>query len=144
MTGHQFEKSQAAEKSKSERAEKSFPCFFGADLRAHQMSADCAAGQVRAHIAEFRDRDQIQNIKLSGDRSPDRSRSEVKYFGREIKKPEHIEQTEQRVSHRLQRLSVPQSREHLPAENRQQEKHHHRDFKIVRAGRTDRGKIMET
>ena len=108
------------------------------------MPSDCAPGQVSAHIAEFCHRYQKQNVKLAGDDSGARSRREINNFGDEIEEPQHIEQTEQSISHRLQRLVVTQTREHLPGEHRQQKKEQGRDFEIVRSGRTDFGEVIET
>src|SRR5439155_5436098 len=55
-----------------------------------------------------------------------------------------IEQTEQRVSHRLQRLVMTQSRKHLSSEHRQQEKKQDGNFEIVGASRPDFGKVIKT
>ncbi len=56
-------------------------------------------------------------IKLTCDRAGARARRQVNNFGDEIEKPQHIEQAKQCVSHRLQRLVVPQPRKHLPRKN---------------------------
>ena len=101
VSRHQFKQEQTAKERKSERAEKSFPCLFRADMRRHQVTADRAAGQVSAHVAKFCDRDQVQDIKLPGHHSSARPRRQVKDFRREIEKPKNVEQAKQRVSHRL-------------------------------------------
>ncbi len=108
------------------------------------MPPDRAPGKIRAHIAELRDCDQIEAIKLSGHDSRARPRRQIENFGGEIEKPKHIKQPEQRVSHRLQRLVVSQSRKHLPREHRQQKKEQERHFEVVGTGRADGGKIMKT
>ena len=69
MTGHQLEQAPAREQRKDERPEKAFPGFLRADVRNHLMSPDQAAGQIRAHVAELGDRDQIENVELAGDRA---------------------------------------------------------------------------
>ena len=122
VTRHQLEQDETAQKSKGERAEKSFPRLLCANLRHHQMPANRAASQIRAHVAELRDRNQIETIKLPRYNSAARSRREIENFGGKIEKPEHVKQSEQRVSHRLQRFVVPQTGKHLPAKHRQQEK----------------------
>src|SRR6202011_4349956 len=111
---------------------KSFPRFFGADVRNHEMTSHRAAGQVRAHVAEFCHRDQVETVKLSGDRSGARARSEIKNFRVEIEEPENVEQTKQRIGHRLQRLVLAQSGKHLPRKHRQQKKKQDGDLEIVR------------
>src|SRR5204862_1635953 len=95
-------------------------------------------------IAELRDRDEVETIKLSADHAVARARSEIKDFGSEIEKPQHVKQPEQRVSHRLQRLIVSQSGKHLPGKHRQQKKEQQCHFEIVGAGRADGGAIMKT
>src|SRR5256885_16888185 len=122
MSRHQFVQGQTTSEGETERAEKSFPRFLGANVRTHQMPSDCAPGQVSAHIAEFCHRYQKQNVKLAGDDSGARSRSEIKNFGDEIEEPQHIEQNEQSISHSLQRHLVTQTTEHMPGDNRQQKK----------------------
>ena len=108
------------------------------------MLAERAPGQIRAHIAELRDRDEVETIKLSADHAAARARSEIQDFGGEIEEPQHVKQPEQRVSHRLQRLVVSQSREHLPREHGQQKKEQQCHFEVVGAGRPDRGEVMKT
>src|SRR2546428_12621879 len=131
MSRHELEQDQAAKERKPERTKEAFPGFFRADVRDHLVAADRAAGQIRAHVAELRHRDQIQDIKLSGYRTGARARREIKNFRREIEQPKHVKQTEERVSHRLQRLVVPQSLKHLSPEHGEQEKKQDPDFKIV-------------
>src|SRR5438045_9396464 len=108
------------------------------------MPADDAAGQISAHVAELRDRYQIETVKLSADHTAARSRSQIQNLSGEIEKPEDVKQTEQRVSHRLQRFVIAQAREHLPAKDRQQKKEQHRHFEVVGTGRADGRKIMKT
>ena len=86
------------------------------------MPADQAPGQIRAHVAEFGDGDQIQDIKLPTDDSARCAGRKIKNFRREIEKPKHVKQTEQRVSHRSQRFIMPQASEHLTSEHGQQKK----------------------
>ena len=123
----------AREKRKRKRTKKTFPRFFRADVRNQLMPADQTSGDVCAHVAEFRDRDQIQTIKLAGDYTGRGTRRDVNNFRDEIVEPKDIEQTEQRVSHRAQRFVIAQAVEHLPRENRQQKKEQDGDFKIVGA-----------
>src|SRR6476646_8773214 len=120
MARHEFVKSEAAKQRKDNSAEKTFPGFLRADVRHHQMPPNRAARQIRAHVREFGDGDQIQHVELTGELATARTRSEIHNFGDEIEKPKHVEQTEQCVSHRLQGLVVPQSRKHLPSKYRQE------------------------
>ena len=117
MARHEFEKCQAAKQRKDNRAEETFPGFFRADVRNHQMPPNHAAGQIRAHVREFGDRDQVQHIKLSGELAGAQARRQIHDLGDEIKKPKHIKQAEQGVSHRLQRLVIAQARKHLSSKN---------------------------
>jgi hypothetical protein len=66
MARHQFEQRQAAEQSKNNRAEETFPRLLPANVRDHQMPSDGTASQIGSHVGKFCDRDQIQDIKLSG------------------------------------------------------------------------------
>src|SRR6266436_6320642 len=131
MARHEFVKSEAAKQRKDNSAEKTFPCFLRADVRHHQMPPSHAARQIRTHVREFRDCDQIQYVELAGDLAAARARSEIHNFSDEIKKPKDVEQAEQGVSHRLQRLVIAQPCEHLPAEYRKQKKKQDCDFEIV-------------
>ena len=144
MAGHQFVKCQAAHQRENNRTKKTFPSLLPADVWHHEMPPDHAAGQVRAHVREFRDRDQIQHVELSRELVCARTRSEINDLGNEIEKPKHVQQTEQCIGHRLQRLIVPQTGEHLPSEHGQQKKEQDGYFEIVRACRSDFGKIIET
>ena len=94
MPGHQLEQHQTAQERKNKRAKKSFPGFFCADVRAHQMPTERTARQIRAHVAELRHRDQIQNVKLAGHDAIGRARRKIKDLGDEIEQPEHVKQTE--------------------------------------------------
>ena len=67
----------------------------------HQVSPDGAARQISAHIGKFGHRDQIQNIKLPCYSAGARAWRQINDLRDEIVKPEHVEQTKQRVSHRL-------------------------------------------
>src|SRR5262249_56515024 len=120
MSWHQFVKSQAAKQREDNRAEKTLPGFFPTDVGHHQMPSNYTPRQICAHVRELGDRDQVQHIELPGELSAARTRSEIHNLGDEIEKPKHIEQTEQRVSHSLQGLVVPQPRKHLSPEYRQQ------------------------
>src|ERR1700719_5224804 len=113
MPWHYFEQHQAAKERKNERSEKPFPRFLRADVGTHQVSTDCAAGQIGTHVAELGDRDQIQNVKLSRHDSVSPARSKIKDFRNEVEKPQDIKQPEYGVGHRLQRLVVAKPREHL-------------------------------
>src|SRR2546421_603088 len=53
------------------------------------------------------------------------------------------QQTEQCISHRLQRLIMPQPGKHLPSEHRQQKKEQDSDFEIIGACRSYFGKIIK-
>src|SRR6266704_6617759 len=108
------------------------------------MPANRAAGQIRAHVAEFCDRDQIQDIELSCEHATARARRKIDDLRDEIKKPKHVEQTEQGVSHRLQRFVMAQAREHLPRENRQQKKEQYRNFEVVGTRRPNLGEVIKT
>src|SRR5438270_6277285 len=144
MSGHQFKEGQATKKRQSQGAEKSLPRFIWADMRDHQVSPKRAACEIIAHVAEFGDRNQIKTIKLSGYDSRGRTRSEIKNFGGEIEKPQHVKQPEKCVSHRLQRLVLAKSGKHLARKNREQEEEQNRDFEIVRTSGTESGKIIKT
>src|SRR5207247_10562754 len=133
-----------AKQRKTERAEKSFPRFFRADLRNHEMPANRAAGQVCPHVAEFCDRNQIQDIELSCEHATARARRKIDDLRDEIKKPKHVEQTEQGVSHRLQRFVMAQAREHLSRENRQQKKEQHGNFEVVGTRRPNLAEVIKT
>src|SRR6476660_8975384 len=122
MARHEFVKREAAKQSQDNSAEKTFPGFLRADVRHHQMPPKRAARQIRAHIREFGDCDQIQYVELAGDLAAARARSEINNFSDEIKKPKDIEQAEQGVGHRLQRLVITQPCEHLSPEYRKQKK----------------------
>src|SRR5205807_1092935 len=95
MAGHQFVKCQAAHQRENNRTKKTFPSLLPADVWHHEMPPDHAAGQVRAHVREFRDRDQIQHVELSRELACARTRSEINNLGDEIVKPKHVQQTEQ-------------------------------------------------
>ena len=53
MPWHQFEQCQAAKQRKNKCAKETFPRFLAADVRDHQMPADRAAREIRAHVANF-------------------------------------------------------------------------------------------
>src|SRR6266540_6034805 len=144
MARHEFVKSQAAKQRKDNSAEKTFPGFLRTDVRHHQMPPNRAPRQIRPHVRKLRDRDQIQYIELAGELAAARTRSEIHNFGDEIVKPKHVEQTEQCVSHRLQRLVIPKPRKHLPSEYCQQKEKEDSDFEIVGACRSDFGEIIKT
>src|SRR5438309_5248449 len=108
------------------------------------MPPDRTAGQVRSHVCKFCDRDQIEDVKLSRELAAARTRGQINNFGDEIIKPKNIKQTEQRVSHRLQRFVMSQSRKHLSSENRQQEKKQDSNFEIVGTRGPDFGKVIKT
>ena len=95
------------------------------------MPPNRAARQIRTHVREFGDGDQIQHVELAGELAAARARSEIHNFSDEIEKPKDVEQAEQGVSHRLQRLVITQPCEHLPSEYRQQKKKQDSDFEIV-------------
>src|SRR5215475_9194418 len=118
MAGHEFVKSEAAKQREHNRAKKTFPRFLPADVRHHQMPPNHASCQIRAHVRELGDCDQIQDIELACEMAVARTRSEINNFGDEIEEPKHVEQTEQCVSHRLQWLVVPKPLKHLPSEYR--------------------------
>src|SRR5947208_11094629 len=96
MDGHQLEQHQTSEQRKTERAKESLPRFLGANVRNHEVTPDGAPGQIRAHVAEFCNRNQIEAVKLSGHQPSARSRSKIKNFRVEVEKPENVKQTEQR------------------------------------------------
>ena len=48
------------------------------------MPPNRAAGQIRAHVREFGDRDQIQYVELAGELPAARTRSEIHNFRDEI------------------------------------------------------------
>ena len=131
MARHEFVKSEAAKQRKDNSAEKTFPGFLRADVRHHQMPPSHAARQIRTHVRELGDGDQIQHVELAGDLAAARARSEIHNFSDEIKKPKDVEQAEQGVGHRLEGLVVPQPCKHLPSEYRQQKKKQDSDFEIV-------------
>src|SRR5215510_348602 len=137
MSRHEFVEGEAAKQREDNRAEKAFPRFLRTDVRHHQMPPNRAARQIRTHVRELRDRDQVQYVELPGELAAARTRSEIYNFGDEIEKPKHVEQTEQCVSHRLQGLIVPQSCKHLPPEYGQQKEKQDSDFEIVGACRSD-------
>src|SRR6266481_9334878 len=144
MARHEFVKRQAAKQRKDNGAEKTFPGFLRTDVWHHQMPPNRAPRQIRTHVRKLRDRDQIQYVELAGDLAAAGTRSEIHNFGDEIVKPKHVEQTKQRVSHRLQRLVVPKPRKHLPSEYRQQKEKEDRNFEIVGACGSDFGEIIKT
>src|SRR5207302_11439484 len=111
-----------AEKRKTERAEKTLPRFFRRDVRDERVSADEAAGDIRAHVAELRNHDQIEHIKMPGHVPGGVARKNIDDFRDEIEKPEHVEKSEGRVSHRLQRRIIARALEHLPREDNDQKK----------------------
>src|SRR6267378_422376 len=131
MARHEFVKPEAAKQRKDNSAEKTFPGFLRTDVRHHQMPPNRAASQIRTHVRELGDGDQIQHVELAGDLAAARTRSEIHNFSDEIKKPKHVQQTEQCVSHRLQGLVVSQPCKHLPSEYRQQKEKEDSDFEIV-------------
>src|SRR5258707_15420668 len=131
MARHEFVKCEAAKQRKGNSAEKTFPRFFRADVRHHQMPPNRAARQIRAHVREFGDGDQIQHVELAGELAAARTRSEINNFSDEIEKPKDVEQAEQGVGHRLQRLVITQPSEHLPPEYRKQKKKQDRNFEIL-------------
>src|SRR6266576_6586603 len=131
MARHEFVKSEAAKQRKDDSAEKTFPGFFRADVRHHQMPPSRAARQIGTHVREFGDGDQIQYVELTGDLAAAGARSEINNFGDEIEKPKDVEQAEQGVGHRLQGLVITQPCEHLSPEYRQQKKKQDCDFEIV-------------
>src|SRR5438093_13641889 len=108
------------------------------------MTPDRAAGQISAHVCKFCDRDQVQDVKLPSQLAAARTRSQINDLGDEVVKRKDIEQTEQRVSHRLQRLVMTQSRKHLSPEHRQQEKKQDGNFETVGASRPHLGKAIKT
>ena len=67
MARHEFVKSETAKQREDNSAEKTFPGFLRADVRHHQMPPNHAARQIRAHVREFGDGDQIQHVELAGD-----------------------------------------------------------------------------
>src|SRR4029077_18645646 len=144
MARYELVKPEAAKQRQDNSAEKTFPGFLRADVRHHQMPPKRAARQIRAHIREFGDCDQIQYVELAGDLAAARARSEIHNFSDKIKKPKDVEQAEQCVSHRLQRLVITQPCEHLSPEYRKQKKKQDCDFEIVRACRADFGEIIKT
>src|SRR6476646_5803294 len=131
MARHEFVKSEAAKQRKDNSAEKTFPGFLRANVRHHQMPPNRAARQIRAHVREFGDGDQIQHVELAGELAAARTRSEINNFSDEIEKPKNVEQAEQGVGHRLQRLVITQPSEHLPPEYRKQKKKQNCNFEIV-------------
>src|SRR6476620_6783120 len=98
MSWHEFVQREAAKQRKDNRAEKTFPRFLRADVRHHQMPSKRAARQIRAHIREFGDGDQIQYVELAGDLAAARARSEIHNFSDEIEKPQDVEQSKQCIS----------------------------------------------
>ena len=101
------------------------------------MASDRAACQIRTHVGKFRDGDQIQDVKLPRQMASARSRSQINNLGDEIIEPKNVKQTEQGVSHCLQRFVVTQPRKHLSSENRQQKKEQDGNFEIVGTSRPD-------
>src|SRR4029079_134428 len=144
MARHELVKPQTAKQSKDNSAEKNFPGFLRADVRHHQMPPNHAARQIGTHVREFGDGDHIQHVELAGDLAAAGAWSEINNFGNEIEKPKDVEQTEQGVGHRLQRLVITQPREHLPSEYRKQKKKQDCDFEIVGACRADFGEVIKT
>src|SRR6476469_8775854 len=144
MARHKFVKREAAKQRQDNSAEKTFPGFLRADVRHHQMPSKRAACQIRTHVREFGDGDQIQYVELAGDLAAARARSEIHNFSDEIKKPKNVEQAKQCVSHRLQRFVITQPCEHLSPEYRKQKKKQDCDFEIVRACWSDFGEVIKT
>ena len=58
------------------------------------MPADRAAGQIRTHVGKFRDRNQVQDVKLSREMAVAGSRSQINNLRDEIIEPKNIKQTE--------------------------------------------------
>src|SRR6516225_9428174 len=143
MARHQFVKCKAAKQRKHNRAEKTFPRLLPTDVRHHQMPPNRAPRQIRAHVRKLGNRDQVQHIKLTGELTAARTWSEVYNFSDEIEEPKDIQQTEQRVGHRLQGLVVSKSLEHLPSEYRQQKEEENGDFEIVGTCRSDFGEVIK-
>src|SRR3954453_18903807 len=94
MTWHKLVKCEAAKQREDDSAEKTFPGFFPADVRHHQVPPDDAPSQIRAHVGELGARNQIQHVKLAGKLPGAGTRSEIHNFGDKIVKPKHVEQTE--------------------------------------------------
>src|SRR5436190_3228630 len=107
------------------------------------MTSSQTADQIRTHIAELSDRNKVENVELARDRASGRTRNYVNDFCDEIVKPEHVKEPEDGVSHCPQRCVIAQALEHLPGENRQQEKEQHRHLKVVGLAGTDLRKIIE-
>src|SRR5436190_23434326 len=97
MNGHQLEHAPAGEKREGERSEKTFPGFLRADVRNELMTPNQAAGQIRAHIAELRDGDQIEDIKLARHSAGRGARHHVNDLGNKVVKPKDVEQSKDRV-----------------------------------------------
>jgi hypothetical protein len=95
------------------------------------MPPNRAPGQIRTHVREFGDGNQIQHVELAGKLAAAGTRSEINNFGDEIVKPKHVEQAEQSVSHRLQRLVISKPRKHLASEYRKQKEKQDSDFEII-------------
>src|SRR3954451_17881456 len=131
MAGDWFVKRETAKQRKHEGAKKTFPGLLRANVRHHQMPPNRAPSQIRAHVREFSDRNQVQHVELAGELAAARPRSEIHNFSDEIVKPKHVEHAEQCVSHRLQRLVVSKPGKHLPPEYRQQKKKQDSDFEII-------------
>src|SRR6266516_5731340 len=73
-----------------------------------------------------------------------RSGRKINNFCNEIVEPENVKQTEQGVSHRLQRLVVPKARKELSPEHREQEEKEDGNFEIIGMRRPDSRKIIKT
>src|SRR6266536_99637 len=108
------------------------------------MAPNRAAGEVSAHVAEFCDRNQIQDIELARHAASTRARRKINDLCDEVKKPKHIKQAEQGVRHRSQRFGMAQARKHLARENRKQKKEQYRDFEVVGTGRPNLGEVIKT
>ena len=112
-------------------------------MRNHLVTADHAAGEIRAHVAELRDRDEIENVKLPSHRAGRRTRHDVNDLGDEIVKPEDVEQPKDRVGHRPQRRVIAKPVEHLAGEHGQEKKKQDRHLEIVGMTGADPGEIIE-
>src|SRR4051812_15213976 len=95
------------------------------------MSPEHTPHKIRPHIAELRDYNQVEAVKLPGHSPGARARQKIHDLCDEIEQPKDVKQSEQRISHRLQRFVLAQTSEHLPRKNREEKKQQDGDFEVV-------------
>jgi len=144
LFGEKGEEATGTSGGENQRAKETLPSFLRGDVWDEGMLPDERSREVSSHVTKFGNHDQPEDIEMALDMAGGIARDDVNDLGDESKKPDDIEQSEDRVGHRREGRNVPSFLEHLPPKNHEEKAEESSDFEVIGLGGTDLTEVVET